>query len=146
MREPDREQFLQAVQDEVQAHTEAGNWLLTLAANVPPGSTVLLAVWQMKRKCRIASTWEVYKHKAMLNIHRSQQVKGVNFWQAFAPVATWGTIRIILIMALMGRWQTRQIDYVLAYTQADAECTNMYMRIPKGFKVEVPVDLSLIHI
>ena len=29
---------------------------------------------------------------------------------------------------------------VLAYTQADAECTNIYMRIPKGFKVEVPVE------
>ena len=82
----------------------------------------------------------MYKHKARLNIDGSQQVKGVNFWQTFAPVATWGTIGLILITALMGRWQTRQIDYVLAYTQADAECTNMYMRIPKGFKVEVPVE------
>ena len=50
MREPDWEQFLQAMQDEVQAHTEAGNWLLTLAADVPPGSTILPAVWQIKRK------------------------------------------------------------------------------------------------
>ena len=76
---------------------------------------------------RRIATREVYKHKARLNIDSSQQVKGVNFWQTFAPVATWGTIRLILIMAVMGKWQTRQIDYVLGYTQADAECTNMYM-------------------
>ena len=106
MREPDREQFLKAMQDEVRAHKEAGNWLLTPAADLPPGSTVLPAVRQMKRKRRIA-TREVYKHKAGLNIDGSQQVKGVNFRQSFAPVATWGTIRLILIMALMRIWQTR---------------------------------------
>ena len=95
----------------------------------------------MKLKRRIA-TVELYKNVATLNIDDSQHVKGVNFWQTFAPVATWGTIRLILIMALMRRWQTRQIDYILACTP-NAECTNMYMRIPKGFKVEVPVDGSV---
>ena len=31
-------------------------------------------------------------------------------------------------------WHTRQIDFILAYPQADAEC-QLYMEIPKGFNV-----------
>lgn len=31
-------------------------------------------------------------------------------------------------------WQTRQIDFTLAYPQAEAEC-QLYMEIPKGFEI-----------
>jgi len=36
-------------------------------------------------------------------------------------------------MAITKNWTTRQIDFVMAYTQADAETDNLYMKIPKGF-------------
>ena len=36
-------------------------------------------------------------------------------------------------MAIINNWPTRQIDFVMAYTQADAESDNLYMKIPKGF-------------
>jgi hypothetical protein len=29
-------------------------------------------------------------------------------------------------MALLSNWYTNQIDFVLAYTQADVECDNMF--------------------
>jgi Reverse transcriptase (RNA-dependent DNA polymerase) len=50
-------------------------------------------------------------------------------------VASWPTIRLILMMSILSCWHTRQIDYVLAYTQADAETDNLYMKIPKGFEL-----------
>lgn len=137
MRQPDRQQFIEAMEKEVLAQEGAGNWTLTLLNKVPQGSTILPAVWQMKRKRRI-STREVYKHKARLNIDGSKQTKGLNYWDTYSPVASWSTIRMVLIMALIGNWQTRQIDFVLAYTQADAECDNMYMKIPRGFEVDIP--------
>ena len=34
---------------------------------------------------------------------------------------------------IINNWQTRQIDFTLAYPQANIEC-NMYMDIPKGFQ------------
>jgi hypothetical protein len=70
----------------------------------------------MKRKRKIA-TREVYKWKARLNIDGSKQVKGLNYWEP----ASWPTIRLILIMSIIKGWHTKQIDYVLAYTQADVE-------------------------
>jgi hypothetical protein len=78
----------------------------------------------MRLQKRSISTREVYKWKARLNIDGSTQIKGVNYWESYAPVASWPTIRLTLTMAIVKGWHTRQIDYVLAYTQADAETDN----------------------
>ncbi|KAI2501072.1 hypothetical protein MHU86_13426 [Fragilaria crotonensis] len=88
----------------------------------------------MKRKRRIA-TREVYKWKARLNIDGSKQEEGVNYWETFSPVASWAAIRMVLITTLIHGWHTKQIDFVLAYTQAEVEC-ELYMAVPKGFEVE----------
>ena len=88
----------------------------------------------MRRKRRIA-TQEVYKWKARLNIDSSKQTKGVNYWETYAPVASWPSIRLLLIHALLHGWHTKQIDFVQSYTQADIE-TDLYMEIPKGFHIE----------
>ena len=133
MKEPDKDQFLKAMEKEVGAHTGGGHWTLLERSKVPRGTKVLPAVWSMKRKRRIA-TREIYKWKARLNIDGSKQVQGINYWETYAPVASWAAIRTVLTLSLLEQWETRQIDFVLAYTQADVEC-DMYMKIPKGFQV-----------
>ena len=134
MREPDRAAFIKAMEKEVRSHTENEVWELVPRSSVPPGTKILPAVWAMKRKRRIA-TREVYKWKARLNIDGSKQEEGVNYWETFSPVASWAAIRMVLITTLIHGWFTKQIDFVLAYTQADVEC-QLYMAIPKGFEVQ----------
>jgi len=85
----------------------------------------------MKRKRRIA-TREIYKWRARLNVHGGKQTYGINFWETYAPVVQWSSIRLFLIIALLNGWHTRQIDFVLAYPQADIE-TELFMEIPQGF-------------
>jgi hypothetical protein len=60
---------------------------------------------------------------------------GIHYDQTYAPVASWNSIRTMLIMTAINGWKTKQIDYVLAYTQAPVE-RMLYMKIPKGFEVE----------
>jgi len=134
MKQPDREEFIKAMIKEVESQQANGNWRIVKASSVPEGATILPSVWAMKRKRRIA-TREVYKWKSRLNLDGSKQKKGVNFWETYAPVASWAAIWLILTMVIIKGWKTRQIDYVLAYTQADAEWTDMYMKIPKGFQI-----------
>jgi Reverse transcriptase (RNA-dependent DNA polymerase) len=134
MKAPDKDKFVQAMCDEIQAHVDNGHWEIVERSKVPEGTKVLAAVWAMRRKRRIA-TREVYKWKARLNVHGGQQEKGVNFWETYAPVVQWVSIRIFLIVALLNDWHTRQIDFVLAYPQADIEC-DLYMEIPFGFEFE----------
>ena len=83
------------------------------------------------------STGEIYKWKAHLNIDGSKQTKGVNYWETYAPVASWLVIRLILIMVITQGWKTwnRQIDYIQTYNQAKEKTDLFYMKIPKGFTI-----------
>jgi hypothetical protein len=134
LKAPDRLQFIQAMKDEVQAHTDNDHWELVTRTSVPKGMKVLPSVWAMKRKRRILSR-EVYKWKARLNVHGGRQELGVNYWETYAPVVNWFTIRLFLILSILNKWHSRQIDFVLAYPQADIEC-EMYMEMPAGFKYD----------
>jgi len=51
------------------------------------------------------------------------------------PVVMWPTICFFLITSILKGWYTRQLDFVLAYTQANME-TELYMEIPKGFHID----------
>ena len=50
----------------------------------------------------------------------------------YAPVSTWQTIRFFFVLAIIRGWRIRQIDFVLAYTQAPAEVP-LYMKFPQGY-------------
>jgi hypothetical protein len=77
IKEPERDQFLKAMQQEVENHCQNDVWEIILRKVVPKGIKVLPSVWAMKRKRRIA-TREVYKRKARLNINGSKQQYGLN--------------------------------------------------------------------
>ena len=47
MKEPDKAQFLKAMDQEVQAHITNDHWEMVPRCNVPEGVPVLPAVWQM---------------------------------------------------------------------------------------------------
>ena len=59
---------------------------------------------------------------------------GVHYDQMYAPVASWNSIRLLLILVATMGWYTQQIDYVLAFPQAPVE-KKIYMKVPKGFQV-----------
>ena len=130
MKATDAKEFRKAMQGEVNDHCENDHWIVLRRNQVPEGVKVLDSVWAMKRKRRI-KTKQVYKWKARLNIHGGQQEFGINYWETFAPVVTWISIRLILILSILLCWHTRQIDFILAYPQAPIE-TPLFMEIPKG--------------
>ena len=135
MRQPDADKFLFAMDKEMNDHLEAGTIKLVRRSAIPRGVPIIPSVWQMRRKRRI-STGEIYRWKARMNFDGSKQVQGVNYWETYAPVASWPTIRMILMLTIMLAWKSRQIDYVLAFPQADAETDNLFMKVPRGFHVE----------
>lgn len=133
MKEPDKEHFLTAMRNEIDSQMDYGGLELTHINDVPKYATILPAVWQMKRK-RDIRTRKVKKWKARLNIDGSRMIKNRDYDQTYAPVANWNSIRLLLILVLIHGWHTKQLDYVLAFTQAPVE-RELYMQIPKGFEV-----------
>jgi hypothetical protein len=61
-------------------------------------------------------------------------IKGIHYEEAYAPVVAWATIRFFLTLAVINNWHTRQLDFLLAFTQADIE-QDLYMRLPAGFVI-----------
>ena len=115
-------------------HQDRGYWSVIPRRTMPEGTQTMKSVWSMKRKHWVA-TGEVYHWKARLCINGSSQIKGVNYWDTYSPVVSWETIQSLLTLSILNGWNTRQIDFVLAFPQAKPEC-DMYMEIPRGCNVE----------
>jgi hypothetical protein len=130
MKAKDKKNFLAAMQEEIRQHDENNHWELVERSSLDPNLKVLPAVWAMKRKRRIG-TREVYKWKARLNVHGGKQVFGEHYTETYSPVIGWSTIRLFLILSILYGWHTRQLDFVMAYTQADIE-KPLYMELPSG--------------
>ena len=105
MQQEDREHFIQAIIDEVNAHIEAKHWELIPRSQVPVDTDILPAVWSMKRKLDI-KTRRVYKWKACLNVHGGKQKFGINYFENYAPVVTGTSIWIVLILSIINKWHT----------------------------------------
>jgi hypothetical protein len=131
MQQPNKTEFLKAAEAEVKSHVDDEHFVLMKRSSLPRGTKVLASVWSMKRKRRILSR-EIYKWKARLNCHGGQQEHGINFWEMYSPVVNWFSIRLFLVTSILQNWDTRQIDFVLAFPQADVEC-DIYMEVPVEF-------------
>ena len=139
MNEPDREKFIEAMLKEVRDQEDNGNWVVKNRKDIPSDATILPAVWAFRRKRRI-TTQEVYKWKARLNLDGSKMIEGVHYDQTYSPLASWGIIRLALVLAAINGWHSKQIDFVQAFPQSPVERDNIYMKIPKGFELPNGMD------
>jgi Reverse transcriptase (RNA-dependent DNA polymerase) len=145
MKAPNADQFKEAMRKEAKEHTRKGHWKVVCKEDVPSNSKILPSVWSMKRKRRI-KTHEVYKHKARLNIGGHKQEYGVHYCDTYSPVVRWTSICIMLILSILQGWSTRQLDFVMAYPQADISTDRVYIEIPKGFEFEGSRDTHCLHV
>jgi hypothetical protein len=98
MRQPDKAEFLKAMEKEMADHMQ--HWELVLRSSVPEGVKVFNSVWQMKRKRRI-ETQEIFKRKARLNFNGSTMVQGQHYDESYAPVVTWPATRYFLAQSIL---------------------------------------------
>jgi hypothetical protein len=105
-----------------------------LHKDLPIGSKIIMAIWLFKQKQFPNGT--LNKHKACLCAHGGQQTWGRDYWDTYASVVTWASIHLLLIVAKIHGLQSKIIDFVLAFPQADVP---VYMELPAGVN---PVDVS----
>jgi hypothetical protein len=59
----------------------------------------------------------------------------MNNYETYAPVVMWFAIRLLIIIAIILVLALCQIDFIMAYPQADIEM-DMYMPLPYGIEVK----------
>lgn len=133
LRETDKPKFIEAMQKEITQHNDRKNWILVPQTDVPNHLKVLPSVWPMRRK-RDLTTGEITKWKARLNVDGSKQRLGIDYDETYAPVASWSSIRLILLLSCLHGWTRRQLDFVQAFPQAPVE-TELYIEVSRGCNI-----------
>jgi hypothetical protein len=126
----DRDKFVEAMQKEITGIH--GIFEVVPRSAIPQNTKPLPAIWAFRRKRN--PDWSINKWKARINVHGGRQTQGVNYWETFAPVVNWSTVRLVMNLSLLHGFHSKQVDFVQAYTQAPLDCP-IYMEVPAGFEV-----------
>jgi hypothetical protein len=118
MQEDDREEFVAAMIKELDDHHKNDHWKLVKRSEIGKAPTIK-AIWSFKRKRRPDGS--LLKHKARLCAHGGMQIHGENFWDTYAPVVNWISIRMMLTLSVIHKLYTTSIDFTLAFPQAKTD-------------------------
>jgi hypothetical protein len=94
---------------------------------------VVSSVWAFKRKRYPDGS--IRKLKARICARGFEQIEGVDYFETFAPVVQWMTVRLILIMTILLNLENKQIDYTAAFLQAPLD-HDVYVEMPKLFEAD----------
>ncbi len=64
---------------------------------IPLGTKTIMSIWSFKRKRYPDGT--LNKHKARLCAHGGMQTWGQNYWETYAPVVNWTSVRVLFAVS-----------------------------------------------
>lgn len=143
----DSEKFIEAMNKEISVHTDRKHWEVMRKSDLPRDDNgkrakTIMSIWSFKRKRDPFGVIE--KYKARLCAHGGQQQWGVNYWETYAPVVEWMAVRLLLILAEIEGLETRSIDFILAFPQADLD-VEVFMELPMGMDIDGNPDSHRTH-
>ena len=94
---------------------------------------VLPSTWAFK--CKRYPDGCVRKLKGRFCVRGDRQKDGVDFDSAeiFAPVVSWQTVQLMLILSIVLGLKTKQVDYTAAFTHAPIGNKEVFCEMPRGF-------------
>ena len=93
---------------------------------------VLPSTWAFK--CKRYPDGDPKKHKARFCVRGDRQIHGVDYFETWAPVVQWFTIRTIMILAAKENLISAQCDITAAFVHAHLpKGEKVYVHQPRGF-------------
>ena len=124
------EKWREAARIEIQSLEKMNTWT-EVPMHLAKSHTILPGTWVFKRKRTPDGT--IKKHKARYCVRGDLQ-DGV--FDTYAPVVSFSTVRLFLVLSLMFNWETCTVDFANAFVQA--ELTDLvFMHLPRGFQSEL---------
>ncbi len=131
MRGPHRDEFLEAMGAEIAALEKHSTWTLVKRTSVPEGANVLPSTWVFRIKRFPDGRYR--KTKARFCMRGDKQQEGVDYFDKYAPVVSWSTVRLLLCLSISNGWKTRQVDFSNAFVQAELN-EDVYVQLPAMFQ------------
>jgi hypothetical protein len=99
-------------------------------------------------KCKRYPDGNLRKLKVRFCARGDCQIECANFFETYAPVVNWQTVRFMLVVSLLLKLSTKQVNYTAAFlhanigrdsewdtmTEAKREKSVVFMNMPKGFQ------------
>jgi hypothetical protein len=105
-------------------------WDLT---ELPTGRKPVGCKWVLRKKYKVDGSLD--KYKARLVAKGFTQQPGVDFVDTYSPVAKFGSVRIIMVVAARLDLELHQLDVKIAFLNGDLK-EEIYMDQPDGFQIK----------
>ena len=139
MNSPNADKWYEAAQIELKTLEDINAWSLVKRE---PWMKVLPMTWAFKLK-RFPDGL-AKKFKARFCVRGDRQIEGIDFFETWAPVVQWTTVRAMMILAAKQKMFTAQADITAAFVHAPlAENEHIYVEQPKGFVTDKNLVLKL---
>ncbi len=93
---------------------------------------VIPSTWAFK--CKRYPDGLTKKFKARFCARGNKQLKGIDFFETYAPFVQWTTIRLMFILEILLGLKSRQGNVLCAFLQGELEPDeNVYVKMPLGF-------------
>jgi hypothetical protein len=113
MMDDDAEGFREAMADEIKNLEGMGTWDYVARPQRDPlnptRNPVLGGTWTFKKK-RFPD-WRLKQLRSRFCVRGDQQVEGVDYFESYAPVVQWSTVRVVFIMVIIYGLVSRQVDF-----------------------------------
>jgi hypothetical protein len=136
---PDKQEFIHCQADEIASLYDLDIMDAHPISSLPPRARLLSSIWSYRRK-RLPNG-VLLKYKSRLCVNGKEQAVGRDYWETYAPVAAWSTIRLLLYLSTVLNLKTRQVDYTSAFPQADLDVP-VFMKVPQGWYVDASGRLA----
>ena len=132
------------MEKEGEDHKGRGNWILVPRSTILSRNKPIKAISSFKRK-RVPDG-RLNKHKARFCAHGGMQCWGENYLETFLPVVNMISVKWLLVIAKIHGFESKSIDFVLAFPQADLDI-DIWMELPIGFQtIEDPNHSQLYYV
>ena len=123
---PEKEQWSQAVKEELQCFDDNEAWEL---ADAPDSGTIVKCKWVLKKKCDGENN---VRYRARLVAKGYNQKCGIDYTETFSPVVRHTTLRLLFALSVQLNLDTAHLDVKTAFLNGDLEET-VYMQKPDCF-------------
>jgi len=113
---PDAQRFIDSQPKEIKGLLDMGVFEFHPMASKPREARLLSSIWSYR--CKQSPVGEILKYKSKICVDGSQQAYGRDYWESYAPVVSWPTIRLLLLLSSILDLKQHQVDYTQAFPQA----------------------------
>ena len=133
MNGPFKEEYWEAACKEVETLQSMEAWEVV---DKEDGMNVIQSIWAFKLK-RFPDGL-IKKFKARFCARGDQQLEGIDFFETYAPVVQWTSVRMMLILEILMKLKSKQGDVTAAFLHAElGPEEKVYVEMPLGFVVNV---------